>query len=309
MLVPLDFSEPSRRAIEHALPLVEWFGSQLHFMHVVEPDYAFNGIMGLPLILPEAETGQRVRHHLRDWAKSYDVVLDRDQIHVTKGQPFEEICNVARKMDIDLIMMSTHGRTGLKRLALGSTAERVVRFSPCPVLVVPGVASGKSFGNGKSATAIRRIVVPVDFSECSMKGLAYAKALARRFDATLILLHSIALQHYINSDEYARYDYPMVMKQAEQGARDHMAELVQTLRSEGIKVESSLQIGHAGEQVCAGAEKHEADLVVTSTHGRTGLGHLLIGSTAEFVVRHSQTPVLVVPSHERPVLGPMREKQ
>ena len=140
-----------------------------------------------------------------------------------------------------------------------------------------------------------------------MKGLAYATQLAKEFDATLILLHSIALRYFVSSDEYARYDLPLLMEQSEKAAQRQMRDLVAKMRSNGLKVESSIQIGHAGQQICAGAEAEHADLIVTSTHGYSGLKHLLLGSTAEFVIRHANSPVLVVPSHKRPVINSKKE--
>src|SRR5439155_1981078 len=97
-----------------------------------------------------------------------------------------------------LIVIATRGNTGLKHLALGSTAERVVRYSPCPVLVVRPPA------DGKRQLKFRRILVPIDFPECSMKGLAYAKAFAKQFKSKLVLLNSVHFQYYVASDEYAR---------------------------------------------------------------------------------------------------------
>ena len=78
-----------------------------------------------------------------------------------------------------------------------------------------------------------------------------------------------------------------------------MRDLIEKTDWEGIEVESSLQIGHAGQQICARAIDHHADVIVTSTHGTTGFKHILVGSTAEYVVRHASCPVLIVPSHER----------
>jgi nucleotide-binding universal stress UspA family protein len=82
-----------------------------------------------------------------------------------------------------------------------------------------------------------------------------------------------------------------------------MRDLLEKTDWDGIEVKGSLQIGHAGQQVCARAERQHADLIVTSTHGTTGFKHILVGSTAEYVVRHATCPVLVVPSHERPLLS------
>ena len=311
VLVPIDFSEPSLEAIEFALPLLKEFGAHLHLVHVFEPDYPLTSMMAMPLIVPELEVGRRVRRHLKEAAKKYSVELRRENIHAPRGRPFEEICRLARDRDIDLIVTSTRGNTGLKHLVLGSTAERVVRYSPCPVLVVRPIDRNKKAGRngkiGQHELTFGKILVPIDFSECSMKGLAYAKALAKQFESKLVLLNSVALQYYIASDGYFRYDFPLLMQQAEKASRNQMQDLIEKTDWEGTEVESSLQIGHAGQQICARAIDHHADLIVTSTHGTTGFKHILVGSTAEYVVRHASCPVLVVPSHERRVLTRARK--
>jgi nucleotide-binding universal stress UspA family protein len=93
------------------------------------------------------------------------------------------------------------------------------------------------------------------------------------------------------------------MQQGERESREQMRALLADPDWRGIDVKSSLEIGHPGEQICRRAADLQADLVVTSTHGRTGFKHVFVGSTAEYVVRHAACPVLVVPSHERPVLN------
>jgi nucleotide-binding universal stress UspA family protein len=294
ILVAIDFSKPSLEAIEFALPLLKEFGAELHLVHVFEADEPLASTAALPLVVPFLRVGDRVRTHLKDVAKRYSVALRPENIHARRGQPFEEICRLARDREIDLIITSTRGNTGLKHLALGSTAERIVRYSPCPVLVVR---------NGKRKVRFNKIVVPIDFSTCSMKGLDYAKALARKFDGSIVLLHSVHLQYYVSSDEYARYDMPLLMQQEEKVAREQMRELVQKTDWAGVKVQPSFQIGHAGDQICARAKQIAADLIVTSTHGSTGLKHILVGSTAEYVVRHAPCPVLVVPTRDRSIVS------
>jgi nucleotide-binding universal stress UspA family protein len=247
--------------------------------------------------VPELEVGQQVRRRLRDVAKDYSVPLRRENIHAIKGRPFEEICRLAQEIDIDLIVIATRGNTGLRHLVLGSTAERVVRYSPCPVLVVRANDSKKK--PARQLATFRKILVPVDFSDCSTKGLDHAKALAREFKAKLILLHSIALQYYVASDEYARYDLPRLLEQIDEAAKQQMRDLVQQTNWNGVEVETSIEIGHAGQQICAEATERNAGLIAISTHGRTGFKHVLLGSTAEYVVRHASCPVLVVPSRER----------
>ena len=297
ILVPIDFSEPSLEAVEAALPLIKHFGADLHLAHVFEPDYPLSSMLAIPLVVPELEVGEEVRRQLRDLAKDYSVPLRRANIHAIRGRPFEEICRLAQEIDIDLIVTATRGNTGLKHLVLGSTAERVVRYSPCPVLVVRASDSKKK--SAQQLATFRKILVSVDFSDCSMKGLEYAKKLAREFRAKLILLHSIALQYYVASDEYARYDLPLLLEQIDEAAKQQMRDLVQQTNWNGVEVETSIQIGHAGQQICVEAGDRKADLIAISTHGRTGFEHVLLGSTAEYVVRHASCPVLVVPSRER----------
>lgn len=302
VLVPIDFSEPSRMAIDYVLPFIQEFGAELHLVHVFDRDYPFTSMTALPLVVPELEVGQRARTQLKEMAKKFSVDIRPENIHAVKGTPFEEICRIASDRHIDLIAITTHGNTGLKYLALGSTADKIVQHAPCPVLVVPPGELNRSVkdkGGSQPALRISKIVVPVDFSDCSLKGLAYAKALAKKFGSRLVILNSVALRYWITGDEYARYDFPVMTRRAEELAEEQMQALITDTDWDGIKVEASLQIGHAGDQICA--QGKDADMIVTSTHGITGFKHMLLGSTAEYVVRHATCAVLVVPSHERPI--------
>jgi nucleotide-binding universal stress UspA family protein len=289
--VPVDFSTPSLSAVGFAFPLIKKFGAELHLVHVVASDYPITTLVALPLVLPKREINRSVHRHLEDVAKEYSIEVHRENVHVLKGRPFDEICRLARDISIDLIVIATRGNTGLKHLVLGSTAERVVRYSPCPVLVVRSGAAKARRGQ----LGFKKILVPIDFSKCSMKGLSYAKAFAKQFKSKLVLLNSVHFQ-YVGGDEYARYDVPRLMQYAEQAAREQMRDLMRKTDWNGLKVEASLQAGHPGQQVCEHAKDADIDLIVTSTHGTTGLGHVLLGSTAEYVVRHAHCPVLVVPT-------------
>jgi nucleotide-binding universal stress UspA family protein len=295
LLVPVDFSAPSLRALEFALPLVKQFGADLHLVHVFATDHPFTGLVGMPFVFPEFEISRSVHEQLKDVARKYSIDLRLENLHVLKGRAFEEICRLGHDGDIDLIVIATRGNTGVKHLALGSTAERVVRYSSCPVLVTHG---GKPSG---AVTCFRKILVPVDFSECSMQGLAYAKVFAKHFKSKITLLNSVHFQYYVASDECSRYDLPRFMHQAYLVARDQMRDLFEKTDWDGLEVETSLQTGHPGQQICEHARDTDMDLIVNSTHGSTGLTHLLLGSVAEYVVRHAHCPVLVVPARSSEV--------
>ena len=138
VLVPVDFSAPLLGAIEFALPLTKQFGAELHLVHVLATDHPFTGLVGMPFVLPEVEVSRSVREQLKDIARKYSIDLRPGNLYVLKGRAFEEICRLGHDTDIDLIVIATRGNTGVKHLALGSTAERVVRYSSCPVLVTHG---------------------------------------------------------------------------------------------------------------------------------------------------------------------------
>ena len=293
-LVATDFSVPSREAFRFALPLLERWEADVHLVHVFATDYPFSSMTVPPLVVPPEEIERRVLSQLKDFAAQETIALPRENLHAIPGTAWKEICRLARELPIDLIASATRGQTGLKHLALGSTAERIVRHAPCPVLVVHPLDRNQPHRAG-----FETIFAPVDFSECGMVGLEAARAIAREFDARLVLFHSLDLHYYSTNPEFMLYDLPPIIDAAEKAAREQLDEMIELVRREKIAGETVLGCGHAGERICHEARERAADLIVTSTHGRTGLAHVFIGSTAEYVVRHAPCPVLVIPSHTR----------
>ena len=190
--------------------------------------------------------------------------------------------------------MPTHGRTGLKHVFLGSTAERIVQHSPCPVFVV---REKKRRSKAGPLHSINTILVPVDFSDCSREGLQYAIGFANEFGASIILLHATYLGYIYSSEGTAIYDIPALQKAARKNAQRQMRQLVRAVNFEGVKFETAFTDGSPVSDICSFAKAHDVDLIITSTHGLTGLKHALIGSVAEQVVRRASCSVLVVPSH------------
>jgi nucleotide-binding universal stress UspA family protein len=192
--------------------------------------------------------------------------------------------------------MSTHGRTGLTRVLLGSVAERVVQHSPCPVFVV---RQSKRRKKTASSASINKILVPVDFSAASRAALKYAITFADRLHARLILFHASDVGYAYTPDGYAIYDIPQLQESALEAARKQMGKLTRTTKFGAVKFETAVRIGPPAWKICDAAEEHGADLIITGTHGRTGLQRVLMGSTAEQVVRHAPCSVLVAPTHAK----------
>jgi universal stress protein A len=138
ILAPIDFSEFSDRALRYALSFAQWFNAELVLVHVVQA-FPIDFLMGIKSVKQANEWQlQQARTHLRKLSLELtaDGRISAESV-VKFGKPFNEIVEVAKDRGIDLIIIGTHGYTGLKHIQLGSTAEMVVRYAPCPVLVLP----------------------------------------------------------------------------------------------------------------------------------------------------------------------------
>jgi nucleotide-binding universal stress UspA family protein len=211
---------------------------------------------------------------------------------VRTGQPYHEIATSAREQSSDLIVMATHGFTGIKHVVVGSTAERVVRHGPCTVLTVS--TRGKSPLAAKLVPLkLKKIVVPIDFSNTSMNALPGATLLAHAFHAEIILVHVVEkfpIDFILGREQMNETIGPLI-KQAKVDLQQMAGNLSQ---STGIKVAAVVMVGKPFEGICQAARKLDADMIVLTTHGYTGLKHIWLGSTAERVVRHANCPVMAV---------------
>jgi universal stress protein A len=136
ILVPLDFSHPSRRAMRFARNWAELFAAQVCLLHVVEPTAAAGEFGPVPLGAVQRDIPDKAKAALRDLARAEFPESIPVSVIVRKGSAFDQIAATARDIRADIIIIATHGRTGLKRVLLGSTAERVARHAPCPVLIL-----------------------------------------------------------------------------------------------------------------------------------------------------------------------------
>jgi len=138
ILVPTDFSEPAELAWKHAVELAKVHGSKLVLVYVVEPLLSHYGVVGLIPGVKEMEE----EHDTQSRLKLKELIAETREggmevaCHVLKGKPWQVVVDEAKKAGADLVVMGTHGRTGIGHESIGSTAERVVQHAPCPVMVV-----------------------------------------------------------------------------------------------------------------------------------------------------------------------------
>ena len=137
ILVPIDFSKPSEKALEYAVSLAKEFGAKLTLLNVIEPfptpDFAY-----YPLVMENDKIAAETKMRLEQVSAGAGLKESAAKTLVRNGVSFREITDAARTLKVDLIVISTHGYSGLAHVFMGSTAERVVRHAECPVLVVRG---------------------------------------------------------------------------------------------------------------------------------------------------------------------------
>ncbi len=285
ILVPLDFSRPAMQAFDYAVTLAKRFDAQVELLHVQSPDEAC-AVPGAGHLIREcAERATLIHKRLGQLDGAQKPEFWPEHCRIRAGHPYEEICKVARELNVDLIVLGSRGNTGLKRVLLGSTAERVVRFAPCPVLVVR---------KWKRTNPIRRILVPTDFSQCALAGALYAARLAKTLSATMHLFNVVFPISPVLIERVA-VNLPIDNTLAMRDARSDMQALSKIDLFKGVKCRGVVRSGYVTDTIRN--ETANVDLVVMSTHGRTGWRHAVIGSVAEQIVRYAKCPVLVVPSH------------
>ena len=228
--------------------------------------------------------------------------------HIVSGIPSQEALALAQADDTDLIVVGTRGKTGLEHVLLGSTAERIIRTAPCPVLAVRGERRHGGKGGAEPAAfpvTIQRILVPIDFSDPSLDALEYAAMVAQRAKASVRLLH--VLEPVCYGLDFT-LSHAAKREELHQRVTARLNGLVSALQSGQLTADAQVLGGLPADSILEAAAAESAYLIVMGTHGRRGLSHTLWGSVAESVIRKAQCPVLTVrspkfhPGH-RPVVA------
>jgi nucleotide-binding universal stress UspA family protein len=288
IVVPIDFSDTSIKALDYALALAEQFGSRIHLVHVLEFPEVFNSTSQPSYAVWDKDAKKSATSRLDELVDEKVDELITVNSEVRFGRAHQTICEAAREQKADLIVIGTHGFTGLKHLLLGSTAERVIRHAPCSVLAVRKQTSR----NPKALLKPKKILVPTDFSKPAEQALHSAIALAKQYRAKIHLLYVVPT-HYAVGD-YEMVDYAMLAAEEKTIGQKRLGEISKGLRAKKISVSTQIQQGRPAVEINQAAAELECDLIVISTQGRTGWSRMMLGSTTEEVVRHSSCPVLAV---------------
>ncbi|MFB6082832.1 MAG: universal stress protein [Halorientalis sp.] len=289
ILVPTDGSDHAERAAEHALALARVFDATVRVISVVDLEGAAGPFDAGGV---SDEFVDELEAEARDAIDGIAALADGQfRAEVLEGRPADAIVDDAREFGADLIVMGTHGRTGVHRYVVGSVTERVVRLADAPVLTArAGIEAGPA-GNCDD------VLLPTDGTEHATVAVDHGIAIAERFDARV---HAVSIVDV--GDLATRVEYTPPTETLEH-VHEERVEAVEAIadraREAGLDARTEVREGFPAEDLLAYADEEGIDLFTMGTHGRTGLNHLLLGSTTERIIRHADAPVLAVHSRER----------
>lgn len=294
ILVPLDSSSTAEQILAYLQQLAVP-ETTFHLLSVVEPNmysYAFSA--------QEAAVREKLQMVLHSDLERYLATaaetLRSQGLHVeswlAKGDAAQTIADVAAKINADLIAMTTHGRTGFGRWALGSVADRVIHIAQQPILLV------RSKECLPEEHALRRILVPIDGSDRAAEALVQAKMIAKAHDAALVVIRVVEpLSHWqqaLLNENGASAQH--IAEERHKEAQTYLSELCTQLQGENLQVVGHLYSGNASDVILESLEREPIDLVVMSTHGLSGYSRWVYGSVAGKVLHHSPCPLLLIRS-------------
>jgi nucleotide-binding universal stress UspA family protein len=302
ILVPLDGSSLAEQAVRPAIDLARPFADQSGRGHLIllrvpvydqeaDPLLERGGISwvtaGNRTLEKERDVRRQVEAYLHTIRDCHDCARLAVSVKVIDGDVAGVIVDTAEDHDIDLIVMATHGRSGLSRWMLGSVTERVLHSAPCPVLTV------------QSDAPIRHVLITLDGSPLAEKVLGPALAAAEKFKCRVTLLH---VEQPIDFSP----DFATQLEQAEPGLGEqylqdlynqpnvYLERLIHQFRPRGLPIKGAISSCPVVQAILEYAEYHDVDLIAMCTHGRTGLQRWIYGSVTEKTLRSSRCAMLIV---------------
>jgi len=280
ILIPLDDSPEARVALPYAAALATP-GTELVLLTVVS----------------SATDADAARAGLETAAQHLPVAGLTVLTEVATGDPARRIVDVAADLRAEMIVIASHGRGAFGRLIYGSVADQVARESPVPVMVVrfrqlqPG------------PVGITRLVVPLDGSSRAEAALPVATTISRRLGTPVLLVRAVdpadLMPPAVGVGEAIPFEiYDEAEKELEQEARRYLDTMARKLREEGLPVATSMLMGSPASTI--EETTHLGDVLVLSSHERTGVMRWLLGSVAEKLTREDEAPLILVPSQEHP---------
>jgi nucleotide-binding universal stress UspA family protein len=289
VLVPLDGSELAEQVLPHLQRLVSPAATTVALVNVIE---SMRFTTATPRHAPPnlyASLRASAEKYLAEQQGRLQAAGFGVETYVVEGDPATGILHVATTANVDLIAMTTHGRSGFVLWALGSVAERVIRETQLPVYLVRE-------GTALPGDRLHRILVPLDGSARAEQALPQAVALAKATGAELMLLQVIQLLDDRNEELLFKdaTESQAAFSEWQLNAESYLQQLAQSIQAEGVTCLCNAKRGDVVPTIIETAESEGVDLLVMGTHGRSGLSRWVFGSVTNKVLRGVSCPLLVI---------------
>jgi nucleotide-binding universal stress UspA family protein len=278
ILVPVDFSGPSKKAINYGLSLAVGFKAKLVLAHIAPFDAAVYDRAKLQLLsLLPVEYREQI---------DFEII-------VKAGEVRQELLGIVEDKEIDLVVMGTRGRSYFERMLLGSVTERMLRKLHVPVLTVSHLDPEKEI-HAPGPVPLRRIVYATDLMDSAEEGLKFSFRLAHELDAHLTVVHAVQILDaaILGVDTVYLPDYSA---DARAQAAERLDRTVALASDGSVPTTTVLADGVPYEAINRVAGETNADLIVINLHGKGPFERALLGTTAERVIRTATIPVLSLP--------------
>ena len=300
ILVPLDGSELAEKALPYAEELAVKLGSEVTLVTIgTQAENVQHPENRVYLSKKAADMEQNFKKSsAAARAKKAKVTSDIVSSSGLVARPAEEIVEYADKKDINMIIMATHGRTGITRWVMGDTANKVASSFKCPLLLIRAKA------DVPQKIQLKKILVPLDGSKASETVLTFIEILASRLKPAINLLHIVEMQFHVYAyPEAAGYGAPGIvrvpynkeeMKPFREAGEKYIKGISDKLKEKGIESTTEVRVGSPGDEIIEMEQEQHPDIVVMSTHGHSGFGRFDHGSITDKVLHGGKTPLLLV---------------
>jgi nucleotide-binding universal stress UspA family protein len=288
ILVPVDFSEPSKRALDCGLALARRLSAKLVVAHIVPVASALKYAFPIESLAIETKQCEKALEEIQAEQLAKDVDL---QPIVKIGRIEEDLLEIVKEQSIDLVVMGSHGSRYFRRWFIGSVTEHILRRIPVPILTVSHLEETKyPFGGG--ITSFKRLLYAADLGESSAAGMKYATELAQQFSAELTVMTVV---EYLNLSYEARAYLDNERSERIQKVQKQLDAFVAREKPAGLQVRTVVVDGKAYEQILSTADELNVNCIILNLQGKSLLERAFLGATAERVVRLAPIPVLSVP--------------
>lgn len=296
ILIPLDSSKTAEQVLPYLKSLMAPNG-EIHLVSVVEPNMYAYALASNEAVIQEkiqAVIHTDLENYLADIRTTLTEQGYAVQTWVARGDAAQTVADVATKIGADLIAMTTHGRTGFARWALGSVADRVIHIAHQPIFLV------RMNGAAPSSYTIRRILTPLDGSALAEDALSHATEIARHTGAEIFMVRVLEPLSQWQRALLAEQGDDERLLEAERSVEAHryLAQVQERLEAAAIENRSRIYLGGAADAILEVLDKEPIDLVVMSTHGLSGYSRWVYGSVASKLLHSVTCPLLLLRSVE-----------